>query len=571
MESQDIVVDRLVRSYLADAVNRRQFLKGALAAGLSLSAASAILAACGSANSPSPASSTGGAGGSAAPSAAPSAEATPKIGGTFREGYDRVFTAMKPDAPWDDPAWEALAEPLVRPDVNGVMQPSLAESWQASADVSTWTFKVRKGLKFHSGAPCGPAEVAAYLDYQRNGAFVPFMSRITSITSDADNVIFQTTGSFYAIMDFVLSPAFANVMNIAMVKSAGTDYGAKTFDGTGPFTLAEFQPNDHVLLNRWEDYPGSVLPWLQNKGKAYLASIRQVAIVEAANRANELLAGNVDAVKRPLFQDLAALQADASTVTIEAQEDSVLIFGLNQTKTKLGFDDLKVRQAISHAIDREALVKTALLGHGAALYGPFPTKYPFYEPGVEKFNQYDLALAQQMLDEAGWTKGPDGVRVKNGTQMAFTIVNQADDVRNAAGQALVGMLQAAGIAAKMQNVETGAFFSDIGGSDAFFFQWLWDSPGPLVWQLSHSKTRPAPNWAMANQPDVDGALDAWTASKDQNEMVAQLKYLQLTFAEQLPYLSLYAPNVVYAHNKRVHGYHPTPTIIYPLYNDVWIE
>jgi peptide/nickel transport system substrate-binding protein len=208
-----------------------------------------------------------------------------------------------------------------------------------------------------------------------------------------------------------------------------------------------------------------------------------------------------------------------------------------------------------------------------AAYGPFPTKYKYYEPGVEAFNTFDVAAAEALLDEAGWARGDDGVRAKDGQRLSFSIVNQADAVRDQVGEAIVGMLAQIGVEATMSNLEAGAFFDTLGTPElqSFFFQWLWMSPPNLLQVIADSRFIPAPNWEKANVPDFDAAIDAWQFATNEAEAEAAARQIQMVGAEQLPTLTIYTPNVVWAHHKRVHGWMPTDTNLYPYYNDVWLE
>ena len=207
---------------------------------------------------------------------------------------------------------------------------------------------------------------------------------------------------------------YSYIMNPVTWKAQGASYGTKPTDGTGPFVLSSFIPGQHAIANRWEDYPGSIVPFFTNKGKAYLDSIEWVPITQASQRAPQIETGLVDAVKNPPPQDVAGLKANSDLVVLEFQELSNFFLSVNLGDTKLGFDDVRVRQAISQAIDREAIVKSIFLGHAVATYGPVMPHYKWYNPGVEKYNQFDPGASKKLLNEAGWTVGSGGVREKNG-------------------------------------------------------------------------------------------------------------------------------------------------------------
>jgi peptide/nickel transport system substrate-binding protein len=572
--TEDRRLDGLVSEYVERRISRRTFMKRAAAMGVVATSAAAILAACQSATP----TATGSAPASVAPgSAAPTPGGEVTKGGTFIEGYDRDFSPITTNnAAWVDPTHEALLEPLVRPDPAGVITPMLAESWESNEDATEWRFKLRSGLTFHSGEPVTAAAVVASFDIARGatGQHPQWWTQVTGVSAEGDDVVVVTCDKpYFTFLDAVARQEFANVYNVDTATAAGADYGVTVVDGTGPFELQEFQPGSHVLASRWDEYPGPGDSWFENEGPAHLDAVRWVPLLEAANRANELLSGNVHAIKRPLPSDLEALTSNPDVVVVESEESAGVTFGLNFERTELGFDDLRVRQAISHAINRQAIVDTILLGHGVPAYGPFPSKYKWYEPQVEQFNQFDTARAQELLEEAGWVAGGDGVRAKDGQRLSFEIINMTDAVRNQAGDAIVAMLADVGVEARMSNLEAGAFFDGLGKPEtqAFFFQWLWMSPPNLLQVITDSRFRPAPNWEKANVPAVDAAIDKWQFATSEAEAEAAAREIQLVIAENLPTLTIFTPNVIWAHSAKVHGWTPTDSNLYPYYNDVWME
>src|SRR5260221_5292252 len=405
-------VSRLMSEYRAAGISRREFMRRALILGLSVPVATSFLA-------------------NAAPALAKGAAIqTPVKGGVFVEGYDRDFSKAEPIAPgWDDPTLVAIYEyPLIR-DPNSKPVPMVAESWTVAPDGLTWTFKIRDGLKFQSGAPCTNAQILqnfkAFAD-TKLGQNAVFWASIDTMDVGSGNTVVVKMKTPFAAFPETLATENSMICNMDTRNKDPKVFGTQTADGTGPFTLVKYAPGDQVLVKRWDAYPGSIVPFVENKGPAYLDQIKWVPVLEPANRANELTSGGVDAIKNPSPQDAAGLESNADLVTVEFPGQANFFITLNQTKTELGFHDQNVRQAISHAIDRDGIAKSVFFGKAVGTPGPIAKNFHWYDSGVEKFNQFDPALSKKMLDAAGWTVGSDVIRVKNGTKLSFTCAIQTD-------------------------------------------------------------------------------------------------------------------------------------------------
>jgi peptide/nickel transport system substrate-binding protein len=546
-------VSRELQQLAASGVSRRGFLKGATAMGLSAAFASSFLAACSSSDSPDAAASPTG---------------SPTAGGVFREGYDRDLTPPDPVMnAWADPTFNAFYEAVIIRNPDGSPVPMLASSYDSGP--SGWTFTMRDGLKFHSGAPVTPDVVVT--DFKlfaspKTGQNFPWWAPITSITADG-NVVTCATKSDYRAFQETITTEYAYILNPAAREKAGAQYGASVVDGTGPFKMDSFSPQSCVA-SRWDEYPGSITPFFQNKGTAYLDGIKWVPITQASQRANELESGNVDAVKNAPPQDVDRLKSNPDLVVVEFQELSNFFLSVNLGDTKLGFNDEKVRQAISKAIDRQAIVDSIYLGHAAATYGPVPPGFKWYNPAVEPLNAYDVEAAKQLLDDAGWTVGSDGVREKNGTKLAFTSIQMAESTEEAVMQAVVQMLKDVGIDMKVQALEAAAFFPKLSADTvSYAFKWLWSGVvdvSALFVQFYQPTDAPGATTTLdAYQPWVDAATE--------DELKTAAEDYQVVFAEQLPLIPIVTPNTVWASNKKVVGWTPNQANLYPFYNDVWLQ
>jgi peptide/nickel transport system substrate-binding protein len=451
----------------------------------------------------------------------------------------------------------------------------LAESWTVSDDKLTWTMKILDGLTFHSGAPCTNANVVE--DFKlfadpKIGQNAVFWTPVKNIAAGDGNTVVLTMAHPFAAFPETLATEYSMIYNQAARAKAGETYGATTEDGTGPFTLEEFTPGTTVRMKRWDKYPGAITPFIQNKGVAYLDELKWTPIVEAANRANEIEAGDVDAIKNPAGQDVDRLKGNSDLVVLEWANPANSFLALNWQRTDLGFNDINVRQALSHAIDREGIVKAVFFGQAVATQGPIASNWKWYDKGVEQFNTYDVDKANQMLDAAGWTKNGD-VREKNGVKLSWTHLNWSGQTfGQQISEAVAGMFAKVGAEMKVESYQNPEFSTKLNSKDSppdsFGYEWLWSSPMDVI--LLFNTLVPSEAYS-GNIPALGQAFADWQNAGDDDQLKAAASKAQLLWAEQLPKIPLVTSNAIWVYNKKVHGWMPTQTMLYPQYNDVWVE
>lgn len=554
MQQRPRSISEVVDQYASKRLSRRDVLRQAGILGISASVIGPVLAACGS-SSPSP-------------SASSTSSGVPKSGGTFREGYDRDFTPPNPVRNnWADPDYNALFEAPVMRNPEGAIVPMLAD--QFSSGPTGWTFHLRSGLKYQSGAPVTTDSVVEDFNLFRNpktGQNPPFWTPITDVTAEGQNIVLKTKQPFQAFQETIVTE-YSYIMNPATWKAQGSKYGTQPTDGTGPFTLTSYVPGQHVIASRWEDYPGSIVPFFANKGKAHLDQIQWIPITQASQRAPQIQTGLVDAIKNPPPQDVATLKANKNLNVLEFQELSNFFLSVNLGETSLGFDDLRVRQAISHAIDRQSIVSSIFLGHAAATYGPVMTRWKWYNPAVEQYNQYDVNLAKSLLDQAGWKSGPNGIRVKNGKPLSFTTYNLTDQTENQVLQAISQMLAKVGIQMQVASLASAAFYPKLTNKvTSYAFKWLWSSPIDVV-ALFVQFYQPQ----VAALKPVNDAFTAWQTAGSTSELQQAAMDYQQTFAKLIPLIPIYTQNTIWVHTQNVVGWQPNQANLYPFYNDVWLK
>jgi peptide/nickel transport system substrate-binding protein len=553
--------ENLVGDLENDNISRRQFVRRATALGLSLPAISGILASTGVAATSSKTETVAG--------------SAPRVGGTLREGYDLDFSRMDPvNTSWYDPGFFALYEAAITLDQKAKFVAQLAQKWSVSPNGKIWTLTIRKGAKFQSGAPVTAASIAAVynaiVNPKSGSPQIAMWAPVIKSVATSPTTLKIYLKHPYANLPNVLATGYSRIVNMASRSKLGVDYGKKVIDGSGPFTFVDWVPGDHVSVKRWDAYPGSITPFFKNKGKAYLDGINWKYIQEAASRALSIENGELDALHGPAFQDIGRLKSNSNLVVTQVGEESVWFMGLNFDR--LEFGDVRVRQAVSHAIDRDAIVKKLVFGYGTPAFGPLPTSDPTYFKSVQNFNQFDPAKSKALMSAAGWTAGSDGTLEKGGAKFSFELAVTNESFSTELASVIQAALKDIGMDVKVNAYDRATHFSKLGsGVDSFTFKYLWPNPYDVYVVLTSSTAIPVPNWEHAKLPQLDAAHAKFQSAQTPAQLLAASRNGQMIGAEQLPFVPIFTPSNVWVNTKKVHGYMPLPWNLYPYYNDVWLE
>ena len=584
-------IAELTAGYKEKRISRRQFMKRAAAAGIGAAAAASILAACGS-DDPAPTTTTEAAAAQETTTTAAATTTTeaemmgPAVGGTLREGYNRDVSKHDPlTTNWYDPAFFAVYEAILTNNPAGESVPQFASDFSVSDDGLEYRFTIPEGKLSHSGGTINAEMVAEFYRSVQQYSFVAGLAApVDTYVAEGNEVVVKMKNAWIG----ALGPhktGYWRIININTWKElsltaegeldAGSTYGTAVADGTGPFTHEEWVPGSHVLVRRWDDYPGTLTPFFENKGTAYLDAIRWSVITEGGQRATQLENGDIDTLINPQHQDIGRLETNPDLTVIRHPEWSGYHLSMNRDYDEF-FGDRLTRQGLSHALDREGMVEALLYGNGAATYGPFPTTDRQYDPAVEQFNQFDVDLANQKLDEAGWTVGSDGVRERNGVRFEFRYAVEDETTQRAVAEAVAAQFSQVGVRANLDVIDRALHFAEISapGRDsaemALFF-WLWPIPLDVLILFSGEIFVPVPNFSHAIEPRIEQAIADWQTSANEAEAQAASSAFQLAWAEELPYLPLMNQNATFVHHNRVHGWQPFVWNLYPYYNDTWIE
>lgn len=522
-------------------------------------AGGAILAACGGGATTAPQPTTGGAATPAvavATSAAgspttagastpASAAGAPRKGGTLVVANTSDPEVLDPHITTNIIAGYALTlmhDTLITRDYDGSFKPGVAEKYEISPDGKTYTFTLKKGVKFHSGKEMTAADVKYSFDRWRTIEKAPNAYTIQPVdtieTPDPQTVRFVLKTPYNIFLD-QLAGVWAVILNKDAVDKAGKDYGVSTVDGTGPYRFVSWTRGQKLAMARHDAYTwGS--PIFQNAGPTYLDGVEFRVIPEDTTRVAEFEAGNVHILTQVPGVDAARLGKTSGAGVVQYPQLETTYMGINTKKAP--FDDLKVRQAINYALNKDELVKGAIFGLGTPALTMAVPATPYYAKGIEPtVPTYDPKKAASLLDEAGWKPGSGGIREKDGKQLVMPLWVFNETLWILLGQIIEQQLGKVGIKVDTKQYEGAAMFAALRAGDhvAYTLDFYYETLDSVFYFYFYSKQQPAPNRFSYNVPEVDKLLEDTRTNPDKTVVAQDYEAIQKRILADLPSAPLF--------------------------------
>ena len=431
--------------------------------------------------------------------------------------------SLDPHASNDNPSSNIrvqIYDRLMDLDENGVPQPMLAESWERPDD-KTIIFHLRKGVKFHNGDEMKASDVKFSLERALASPEVShILAGINGVEVIDDYTVKVTTEKPMAAILNNLSHITIAILSERATKEAGDKFGQNPV-GSGPYKFVSWQSGDRVTLEAFPEY------W---QGEAPVKNVVYRNIVEETNRTIGLETGELDIIYDIQGLDKNKLRDDERFVLIEGPQVSMTYLGFNMKKAP--YDNPKVREAISYAIDQKPIIDTVFLGAGEAgnsIIGP--NVWGYYD--VEKYTQ-DIEKAKALLAEAGF---PDGFKAK--------IWVNDNPVRRDTAVILQDQLKQIGIDLTIETVEWGAFLDGTARGDHEMFLLGWGTvtrdPDYGMYELISTATMGAAgNRSFYSNPTVDKLLEEGRTELDPEKRKAIYKEIQEIIRKDIPmYMIIY--------------------------------
>lgn len=466
-----------------------------------------------------------------------------------------------------------IADGLVYYDNNYQPQPELALSWETSEDGKSITFHLRPDVKWHDGHPFTSEDVAfSILEV------VPKASALGA-TAYKDIVAVDTPDPLTVIIRLAKpSPVIWSYLDAIKLRLVPkrlyegidplTNPQNNTPVATGPFKLKEWVRGSHITLERNPDY------W--DKGKPYLDLVTFRIIPEAAAREAALEAGELHyAAHNPIAHSSAQRLRNSKELIVDTKgwEGASKVFFFDFNLRREVFQDVRVRRAFAHALDRQALTDIVFYGLARPSHGPIPTtQVQFYNPDAPDY-PYDPKRAEELLDEAGYPRGADGVRLRvNHVNHSF------GDVYKRAGDLFKQQLKAIGVELELINYDTATQLRKIFVERDFDTSSIDYAPfsDPQIgvirryWSKSIQDGVPWSNGSLYSSPDTDKVIEGIIAEADAAKRKELINQLQVIAQTDLPSISLVDIYLFRVYSSRLKGVSDTPWGVYRPFTNVTI-
>jgi peptide/nickel transport system substrate-binding protein len=513
---------------------------------------------------------------SAAAQPTSSAAAAVKPGGTVTIGLDQEPPTMDPEASPSAITFyisSSAGETLLYVDETRQLKPWLAQAWQVSDDGKTFTFKLRNDVTFQDGTPFNAAAVKWNLDrvvdpnYKAGSALAQLTGYTGTDVVDEFTAAVHFKDAFAPFLIYAGSPYLPMLSPTATQKQG--DQVNQTPVMSGPYKVDEWVAKDHVTLSRWDAYKRRA-PWSDHDGPGNLDKIIWKFIPEAGTRAATVESGETQMATVLTPQDLPRMQSEG--LQIVSKPWVGMPFMLFLTVTQPPTDDLKVRQAIEYGIDRDALISALYQGIGQKAIGPL-TSVMIDDPSLRALYPHDVTKAGQLLDQAGWTPGADGIRTKNGQRLELSL-NAIDygagpDQSN---ELIQGQLRQIGMDVKIKAQARPPWYEDNyhcanNAMELFLRSGELDV---LYAAFSSSNIGGNFNFACLKDPDIDNMLNQGRLETDATKRTALYLQLEQKLMDQATVVPLVDQLSVFALRSNVSGLKFTGNT-YPVLTDVTVK
>ncbi|MED4582601.1 ABC transporter substrate-binding protein [Brevibacillus choshinensis] len=533
-------------------IQRKRFLK----AGAFVFATLLMLSACSSGGSSDPQQGKGD-----TASEEKQESGAPVAGGTITIAFDREPDTLdvhkSTGASVVDEIAQFMGGSLVYMDpVSHEVKPYLAESYDISADGKTWTFTIRSGITFQDGTPFTAGAYKATLDRILDPktdakSTIALIDTIKEVQAPDDKtLILELNEPFAPLMLNLTVNGWLQPLSMQAIEKGGADYGRNPV-GLGPWKFESWQPGESITFTRNDSFKWPEA-FYTNKGPVLPDKMVAKFIKNRQTMMAALDSGSIDVATLVPAKDAKKYKANDKFEVLEQMKTGMGMY-LNMNQKNGILQDLQVRKALNMAINKEAIIQSALQGEGVPAYGPLPPTIMGYDKEVESYGyKYNVEEAKKLLDAAGYVTSASGVREKDGKAMQFTMLSV--ESKSKESQLVQAMLGELGIQVKINTMEPGALMeAELKGEfDLAVGGYSYFDPD-ILYLFFHSKQIGGFNYASIKDESIDQLVVKGRNTIDPEERKKIYAEVQKRMVEQAYIVPIYVDKQFTVVNKRVKG------------------
>jgi peptide/nickel transport system substrate-binding protein len=442
-------------------------------------------------------------------------------------------------------------------DYQGKLYPGLVTKWTPSADDKTWRLELRKGVKFQDGTPFNAAAVKASFDHvvdpaTKSRAPLAMLGPYAGATIVDDYTIEINFKQPNAGFQYAMANVLGGMNSPTALKAAGSpaEYARKPV-GAGPYKIDSFVFNQQITLSAFDDFNWAP-EFMGASGPALVKKLTMRILPDAKARANALRTGELAIAGAIEPQDAVSLKSAGFKVT---PVDAVgMPYGLFINVDKFPTDDVNVRRALILATDQKQMINTLFDDQYVPATQLLTPNTEGYDETLKTLYSTNLEKANQLLDQAGWKMGSDGVREKDGKKLELQMINIAAFGFDQIAQLLQAQVKKAGFSVKItaESFPTVAATMNAGKQNiGDFFYFDLDARDALYATLDSTQIKSGFNWAHYSNPKLDALLAK--ANSDSSGREQAIKDAQKIAMDDAVFIPLYDLRQLWATNKDVSG------------------
>lgn len=489
-----------------------------------------------------------------------------------RAGDSEALDLHQTTAAYSSMVMSLIYDPLIHLDFDGNVHDGLGTPWEVSDDGTEWTTEIHDGIQFHNGDSLTADDVV--FTYERALEMPAEMSwalgSMSGVEATDDATVTFTFDQAHAPWEtYSAYPGYFGILPRGPVENNPDEFATNPV-GSGPYQLDEWIRDSTLTLSRYDNYNTPMPPEVESENAPLPQKITYRVIPEETPRVQALMSGDVDILIARDFppRKLEDIQSNDQTTTDVYTDNNAGYVAFNMQLEPT--NDVTVRRALSHAIDRDRIIEDIYMGLGKKTPVPMSENLLGWAGDEVDHMAFDQGRSRELLEQAGWEETGGGGREKDGQPLQLEVYStNTPPPRAQLAEEMVAMLSEVGVDANLTTFEYNTAYSEFekGNAHIMYGTVSWFDPDVLTF-LWHSDNAGASNLSFLQDDEIDALIEKGARTIDSEERAAVYVELQQKAMEMVPCQPVMTYEAATGLRSGIEGYKQHPSLLTPLYHDV---